>query len=90
MNARHPTGTAFARAVAQAPAAPALPLDRNVPNPGERYGKAEVIRATLLAMRGDASRVVPDATQWYAIARQLGITITTRKTAAGVRIWRIK
>lgn len=90
MNARHPTGTQLGRALTTPRPAPVLPLDTHIPNPGLRYGKAEVIRATLLAMHGDASHVVSDATQWYAIARQLGIEITTRKDPGGVRVWRVK
>ena len=85
-----PTGTTLSRALTTARPAPVLPLDEHVPCPGPRYGKAEVIRATLLAMHGDASHVVADATQWYLVAKQLGIVITTRKDPAGVRIWRLK
>jgi len=91
MNARLPTGTPLGRALtARRPEPEPLPLDEHVPNPGTRYGKAEIIRATLLAMRGDRSQLVKDATQWYAIAKQLGIEITTRREPAGVRVWRLR
>lgn len=90
MNARHPTGTPLERALTAQRPVPMLPIDTAVPCPGERYGKAEIIRATLLAMKGDDSFVIKDATQVYLVAKQSGIVITTRKTTAGVRVWRLK
>lgn len=90
MNARHPTGTRIERALTTARPAPTLPIGAAVPCPGQRYGKAEIIRATLLAMKGDDSFVIKDATQVYSEAKKLGIVITTRKSAAGVRVWRLK
>lgn len=83
-----PTGTPFAAALAQAGAAPALELTEDVPCPGPRFGKREVYRATLLAMHGDMSFLVHDATQVYVEAKRLGIVITTRKVRDGVRVWR--
>ena len=84
-----PTGTPFAAALSQAGATPALALTEDVPCPGPRFGKREVYRATLLAMHGDMSFLVPDATQIYVVAKDLGIRITTRKVPGGVRVWRI-
>ena len=91
MNARLPTGTPLGRALAaRRPEPEPLPLDEHVPNPGTRYGKAEIIRNTLLQMKGDDSFLIKDATQVYLVAKQLGIVITTRKTPGGCRVWRLK
>jgi hypothetical protein len=90
MNARQPTGTLLRRALSAPREVPLMPLDSSVPCPGGRYGKAQIYRATLLAMKGDDSFVVKDATQVYAEAKKIGVTITTRKTSAGIRVWRLK
>lgn len=90
MNVRQPTGTAMVRALVERRPAATLPIETDVPCPGNRYGKAQIIRDTLLNMKGDDSFVMKDATQVYLVAKQLGITITTRKDAAGVRVWRVK
>jgi hypothetical protein len=84
-----PTGTPIAAALAKAPAGPALRLTEDVPCPGPRFGKAEKYRTTLLAMHGDASFTVKDATQVYVIAKKIGVVITTRKERGQVRVWRI-
>ncbi len=89
MSRARPTGTPFAAALAQAPAGPKIELDESVPNPGPRFGKLEKYRTTLLAMHGDASFTVKDATQIYVIAKKLGIVITTRKKGAKTRVWRV-
>ena len=90
MNARLPSGTALARALTQAPAPEVLPLDEHVPRPQPRFGKADVIRATLLAMHGDKSRLVKDATLWYVEAKKLGVKIQTRRDGDMVRVWRTR
>ncbi len=87
---RKPTGTRVAVAAAQGRGPEPLPLDTHVPCPGPRFGKAEVYRATLLAMQGDASFVVDDPTLVYAEAKRLGITITTRREGDRARVWRVK
>ncbi|TAK81735.1 MAG: hypothetical protein EPO20_24015 [Betaproteobacteria bacterium] len=90
MNARpRPTGTPIAAALAKTPEGPMLKLTEQVPCPGPRFGKEEQYRNTLRAMHGDMSFVVPDATQVYVVAKKMGITITTRKDRAGVRVWRL-
>ncbi len=90
MNKRaRPTGTPLAAALAQAPAEPTIELTTDVPNPGPRFGKEEIYRNTLLAMHGDASFVVKDATQVYPVAKKLGIKITTRQEGDQVRVWRV-
>ena len=90
MNSRtRPTGTPITAALAQAPAGPVLDLSTNVPNPGLRFGKAEVLRSTLLAMHGDASFTIKDASPVYTEAKKLGVVITTRQEGKKVRVWRI-
>lgn len=89
MNARRPTGTRLGVAAARDRAPEPLPLDTHVPNPGLRFGKAARYRTTLLAMHGDASFVVDDPNLVFIEAKKLGITITTRKDPAGVRVWRV-
>lgn len=74
---------------ADAPAARTLELSDAVPNPGPRYGKNEIYKAMLLAMRGDMSFVVKDATMVYPVAKKLGIKITTRPDGEKVRVWRV-
>jgi len=90
MNARLPTGTPLGRALTTPRPAPTLPIEAAVPCPGGRYGKAEIIRNTLLQMKGDDSFVIRDATQVYLVAKQLGFVITTRKAPGGCRVWRLK
>lgn len=89
MSRARPTGTPFAAALAQAPAAPRIELDDSVPNPGPRFGKESIYRATLLAMSGDQSFTVKDATLVYPVAKKLGIKITTRTEGDQVRVWRV-
>jgi len=91
MNARLPTGTPLGRALAaRRPEPEPLPLDEHVPNPGTRYGKAEIIRNTLLQMKGDDSFLIKDANQVYLEAKKLGMVITTRRQGDQVRVWRLK
>ncbi len=88
-----PTGTPIARALAQVPQTPTLPLTEEVPLPPLRYGavkKCEVIAETLRQMAGDKSFVIKDANTVYAVAKKLGFTITTRKEGDQVRVWRLK
>lgn len=66
-----------------------LELTDSVPNPGLRFGKEQIYRNTLLAMKGDASFTVKDATQVYPVAKKLGIKITTRHEGDQVRVWRV-
>ena len=72
-----------------APGGPLLVLTEAVPNPGPRFGKNAVYRNTLLAMSGDQSFVVKDATLVYPVAKKLGIKITTRQEGDCVRVWRV-
>lgn len=90
MNARHPTGTRIGVALGIERVSNPLPLETHVPCPGPRFGVAERLRATLLAMRGDESFVVRDPNLAYIEAKKLGIQITTRKAVGGTRIWRLK
>ena len=91
MSRTRPTGTPIAAALAQAPASSGslLTLTDRVPSPGPRFGKEKVYRNTLLAMRGDDSFLIGDATQIYVVAKKIGIVITTRKEGNQVRVWRI-
>lgn len=83
------TPAAVSPAQADTPSGPMLELTDEVPNPGLRFGKEHIYRNTLLAMKGDASFVVKDATQVYPVAKKLGIKITTRKEDGRVRVWRV-
>jgi len=76
-------------APASDPAGPILELTDSVPNPGPRFGKDEIYRNTLRAMKGDDSFTLKDATMVYPIAKKLGIKITTRQEGDHVRVWRV-
>lgn len=88
-NCARPTGTPLAAAIDQRPAPATLKLSTDVPCPGLRFGKLQKYKDTLLAMHGDASFLIKDATQIYVVAKKLGIRITTRKEGGQVRVWRI-
>lgn len=84
-----PTGTPLARALVQAPEPETLPLEA-VPCPGPRFGKAAILKATLMKMHGDLSFTCKDPNLAFIEAKKLGIKITSKKEADHYRIWRIK
>jgi hypothetical protein len=88
-NGARPTGTPIAAALAQAPEGLVLDLTEEVPCPGPRFGKQEVLRSTLLSMHGDMSFTVKDRNLVYIVAKRLGVVITTRQERGKVRVWRI-
>lgn len=90
------TSTPARRAFAQPPAeaAETLQIDYDIPGPGMRYGGKKVLfRNTLLAMKPRGSFAIKkecESTTVYALAKELGIAVTSLPEGSGRRFWRVK